>query len=388
MEWYDHVMFDSEAKNISDTVDAFLRDEAMPVIAGFEERAEFPHALVSIMAKIGLFGVTIPEAYGGSGFNSKIASLIARKIAYVSGGLHLIWTANSSLAAFPIMYAGNEIQKKNILPLLASGEKLGCFGLTEAEAGSDAASLRMRATKQKRGWVLNGSKIFITNAYNASVGVLFARTGSGRHDISAFIIESHTPGFADIVGVTVNKIEKHILACSDFCEIVCDNVVLPESALLGEENKGFKIAMATLDGGRINIGAQALGIAGRIFDEALVYTKDRRQFGKSIWDNQSVQFHFAEWHASLLSAWFTVLSASTIRDEGNIAITPIASAAKLQATESAYAVATRAARYLGGMAVTKDIRIFLRVFETFSTTIYEGSSEMQKKVIARELKHQ
>lgn len=388
MEWYDNDVCDSvEEKNAITTLDEFLRDEAEPAIADFEKKAEFPHALVSTMGDLGFFGITIPQEYEGSGFGTKIGSLFARKIAYVSGGLHLIWMANSSLAAFPILHAGSEKQKRKLLPLIASGKKMGCFGLTEPEAGSDAGSLRMRAEKVGDCWVLNGSKRFITNALYASVGIFFARTGAGKHDISAFVIESNEPGFNDIPGLTVHKTEKHILACSDFCDVIFDDVVVrpKKGGLLGEFNQGFKIAMATLDGGRINIAAQSLGIASRIFDDALAYAKGREQFGKPIWDNQYIQFSFAEWHAKLLCLWLSIIRLSEMRDDGKVPITPLASAVKLQATETAYEIAARAVRCFGGMAVTKDIDIFMRMLETCATTIYEGTSEMQKKVLVKYL---
>lgn len=388
MEWYDDDVCDSvEAKNAIATLDAFLRDEAEPVIADFEKKAEFPHALVSTMGDLGFFGTMIPEEYGGCGFGTKIGSLLARKIAYVSGGLHLIWTANSTLTVSPILHAGNDEQKRKLLPLLALGKKMGCFGLTEPEAGSDAGSLRMRAEKRGKAWVLNGSKRFITNALHASVGIFFARTGTGKHDISAFVIESDEPGFKDILGLTVKKTEKHIFACSDFCDVVFDDVVVrPEhGGLLGEFNQGFKIAMATLDGGRINIAAQSLGIASRIFDDALAYVKDREQFGKPIWDYQYIQFNFAEWHAKLLCLWLSIIRISNMRDDGKAPITPLASAVKLQATETAYEIAARAVRCFGGTVVTKDMDSLMRMLETCAATIYEGTSEMQKKVLAKYL---
>lgn len=389
MRWFDEQITGStEEKLAISELDKFLKEEVEPHIASFEKAGEFPISIVNRMGKeLGLFGLTIPEEYEGTGFGTRMASLIARKIAYVSGGLHLIWTANSSLAAFPIVHAGSEKQKRELLPLLASGKKMGCFGLTEPEAGSDAASLRMRAEKVGDCWVLNGTKTYITNALHASIGIFFARTGDKKHDISAFIIESDAPGFADIPGLTVNKIEKHILACSDFCEMIFDDVaVRPRNGgLLGELNKGFPIAMATLDGGRINIAAQSIGIASRIVDEAYEYVHERRQFGKSLWENQSKQFDFADWYTKLLCAWFAVDWASCFRDEGSVSITPISSAVKLRATETAYEVASRAVRCFGGMAVTKDMDIFMRMLETCTTTIYEGTSEMQKTVFIKYL---
>lgn len=383
MQWHDRNDFNEEERQALISLEAFLKKAELK-IKEFEETAEFPHELVREMGEKGFFCLTVPEEYGGFGFGTKFSSVVAREIAHVSGGFHLIWTANSSLAVFPILYAGTEEQKQEYLRLLVSGQKLGSFGITEPNAGSDAASLQTRAVKKGNKWVINGTKTFITNAYNASLLVFFARTGPGRHDISAFILTSEFPQFKDIKGIKVKKIKKRMLRCSDFCEIFFDNVELPESALLGELNKGFKIAMATLDGGRINIAAQALGIAGRVFDDSMAYVKKRTQFGRTIWENQAVQFDFADWYSRLNAAWSLVEKASEMRDVG-MPITDMAAAAKLFATETAYAVAAQAARYYGGMAVTEEIDVLGRMLETFSTTIYEGTSEMQKTIIARYL---
>lgn len=360
------------------------KEEIDPTRATHEEKGLFPHELVQKLGRMGLFGLMIPEAYGGSGMGAVAGSFVARELAYFWPALHLIWTANSSLAAFPILSAGTEEQKKRILPRLASGEILGCYALTEPNAGSDAKSMTMRAewqTPSHLPWVLNGSKLFITNALHASVAVVFARTG--KKPISAFIIESPEPGLR-YPGVAVRHIGKRVLKSSDFCEIHCDNVRLPAEALLGREGKGFLIAMETLDGGRINIAAQALGMAMRIWDDAYDYVHLRAQFGKPLWENQKVQFDFAEGYARLLAAWALVVEASERRDAGEN-ITRIASSAKLIATETAWRVASDLATYFGGIAFTQESPWLARVMDISPTRVYEGANNIQQMVIAKHL---
>ena len=381
MEW--HEVHDETTRMVLATVRDFIAGEVEPVWEDLEDKAEFPHELVLKMAELGLFGLTIPEEYGGAELGTRTASLVARELAYGWPSLHLIWTANTSLAAFPIIYAGNDKQKNKYLPRLASGEILGCYALTESGAGSDAAALKTRAQKESDRWILNGTKMFITNAEQASIAVVFARTGEKKHDISAFLLESRKPGLV-YPGVTVRPISKRMLKSSEFCEIVFQDVLLSENALLGEENKGFKIAMATLDGGRINIAAQAVGIAARLFDEALKYTKERTQFGRPIWDNQAVQFDFAKWYADLQAAWSLTWRASCLRDEGH-PITQIASSAKLFATETAARMCWDAAGYFGAMVVAREFPWLGRVMDVLPTIIYEGASNIQKIVIARAL---
>lgn len=386
MDWQDF-HYDAETRAMIESVrDNFVRNDVIQKeIAECDDKALFPSKTFAAMQALGLFGILIPQEYGGSGLGTRIASLVARELASISGGAHLIWTANSSLATFPILYAGTEAQKKITLPLLAEGKILGCFALTESDAGSDAASLITRAEKRGDRWILNGTKTFITNAKRGSLMILFARTGKEKHAISAFIVDASAYGILEnMPGITVNKIEKRAMQSSDFCEIVCTDAEIPEDALLGTLHKGFPIAMATLDGGRINIAAQALGIAGSLFDKALAYAKTRQQFGKSLWGNQVIQHYFAEWYAQLLSQWFAVDTVSRIRDESKgRRITELASSVKLTATETAYAVSSRMTRVFGGMSITREIDAFEKLLQANITTIYEGSSEMQKVVLTR-----
>lgn len=376
---------DRDLSMLIESVSRFGKKTLGPMYKEMEEKGEFPAEAVREMAEMGLFGLMISEDHGGFGMGTDAASYVARELAYSWGAAHLIWSANSSLAAFPIMYAGDGEQKERVLPRLASGEILGCYALTEPNAGSDALSMTLRAQRDlvSGDWILNGAKTFITNALRASAMVVFARTGKGKKDISAFLVETSAPRLA-YAGVTVNLIEKRVMKSSDFCEVHFKDVRLPSSALLGKEGEGFQIAMKTLDGGRINIAAQALGIAMRIFDEAFKYVHIRNTFGRSVWENQAVQFDFANAYAKLVAAWTLVVEASKQRDRGDD-ITKIASCTKLFATETAHEVASLLTPYFGGMGFTKDEQHLLRSNDVDVTRVYEGASNIQRMVIAKKL---
>src|SRR3989344_4328341 len=359
-----------EVRAVVDMVRTFGKEVVEPTYATHEDEGKFPDAVVEEMGKLGLFGLTIPEEYGGSGMGTVAASYVARELAYFWPSLHLIWTANSSLAAYPIQLASTEEQKESILPALARGEALGCYALTEPNAGSDAQSMQTTAELNEGGWwILRGTKTFITNARRASVAIIFAHTRKG---VSAFVLYTKNPGL-DYPHVTVRHMHKRVLKSCDFCEIYFDGATLPQEALLGEEGQGFSIAMKTLDGGRINIAAQAIGMATRIFDEALAYTRTREQFGKLLWENQKIQFDFAEAYANIAAAWALIMEASAARDRGED-ITRLASAAKLVATETAWRFGTKLATYFGGSIVVEDLPHLARMMDIFPTLIYEGAN--------------
>src|SRR3989338_1748899 len=339
---------DGEVRAVVGTVRKFCQEHVEGLQEACEKSSTFPRGVVRKMGALGLFGLTIPEEYGGSGLCTVAASYVARELAYFWPALHLMWTANSSLAAYPIQLAGSEEQKRYILPRLASGELLGCYALTEPGAGSDVRSMRATALLDADNWwTLRGTKTFITNAEHASVAVVFART---RQEISAFLLHTKESGLV-YPRVTVRRIPKRVMRSSDFCEIHFEDAKLTYGALLGRAGQGFEIAMKTLDGGRINIAAQAIGMAMRTFDEALAYTRMRKQFGKAIWENQKVQFDFVEAHAHISAAWTLVVEVSEARNCGED-ITRLASSAKLVATETAWHFATKLATHFGGMAVT------------------------------------
>jgi len=366
-----------------DQVEDFCVNEVPSVYGRCEEKGLFPEELMKPMADLGLFGLTIPEEYGGMGMNTVASSYVARELAYWWPALHLIWTANSSLAAFPIMYAGTEEQKRRILPRLASGEILGCYALTEPNAGSDARSMTTKVTPFQQipyAWLLNGQKTFITNALHASLAVVFARKEEG---VSAFLVESREPGLKE-KGITVRYIPKWCLKSSDFCEIHFNQVPLPPSALLGQDGQGFEIAMKTLDAGRINIAAQAIGMAMWLFDEAYKYVHVRRQFKRPIWENQKVQTDFSGWKAELDMAWSRVVAVSEARDHGED-FTEMASGVKLAATEVASRVAYELLPYFGGIAYAEEVKWLPRFLDILPTRVYEGANNIQRMVIAKRM---
>lgn len=377
--------YDETTNMILDVLGDFLRKEVRPIAQKYEEKEIVPLKQVAMLGELGILGLTIPEAYGGMGMGTLASSLVARELAYEWPSLHLVWTANASLAATPIIIAGTEKQKKNFLPKLSSGEMLGCYALTEPDAGSDAGSLTTKAkfNKSRNVWVLNGVKTFITNAVEATIAIVFARTGEDPRDISAFIVEGEGPGIKKD-GVAVSHIPKRGLRSSSFSEIEFNNVEIPKDSLLGKKNKGFSIALETLDSGRINISAQAVGIATRIFDDALSYVKDRKTFGSPVWENQKVQMDFAGWASELSAAWALVEQVSRKQDAGTTSRADSAYA-KLFATKTAKRVASEASEYFGGLGYTSEAHVLSFVLDSFATVIYEGASNIQMMVIAREL---
>src|SRR3989344_1036540 len=376
---------------ITGTVRKFCKAEVPDAYATREPVGEFPTELIKEIAEQGWFGLTIPEEYGGWGMNTVASSYMARELAYWWPALHLIWTANSSLAAFPIMYAAAEEQKKRILPKLASGETLGCYALTEPNAGSDARSLKTMARQEfvlQRGWTITGTKTFITNALHASAAIVFARTSPGG-EIAAFVVESEStvPGLSGGCAtgkITVRYLPKHVLKSSDFCEIHFEDAWLPAWALLGREDQGFEIAMKTLDGGRINIAAQAIGMAMWFVDEAEKYVKLRQQFGKPVWNNQKVKWDFADAKSQIDMAWSRIIAVSEAGDRGED-INEMASSAKLAATEIAVNVAIGLYRYFGGMFFTQETHWLPRFNDLLAPPVYEGANNIQRMVIAKHM---
>ena len=374
-----------------DTVRKFCKAEVPQVYATHESVGKFPTELVKKMADLGLMGLTIPEQYGGMGMNTVASSYVARELAYWWPALHLIWTANSSLAAFPIMYAGTEEQKQRILPKLASGEILGCYALTEPNAGSDARSLKTMARQEfvlQRGWTITGTKTFITNALHASAAIVFARTSPGG-EIAAFVVESEStvPGLSGGCAtgkITVRYLPKHVLKSSDFCEIHFEDAWLPAWALLGREDQGFEIAMKTLDGGRINIAAQAVGMVMWLVDEAERYCNMREQFGRPILANQKPQFDFTEAHARIEAAWTFTMKAAKMRDRGED-FTKAAAEAKFVATETAWLYGAKITTYFGAIAMCQETHWLPRLMDIFPTLVYEGANNIQQMVMAKHM---
>ncbi len=359
----------------------FAANEVKPLAADIDEQERFPMETVEKMKKIGFFGIPVPKQYGGQGGTNQIYTMAVEELSRACATTGVIVSAHTSLCVAPILENGTEEQKMKYLPKLASGEWLGAFGLTEPNAGTDAAMQQTTAVLDGDEWVLNGNKIFITNAGYAHVYVIFAMTDKslGTKGISAFIVEKDTPGF------TFGKKEKKMgIRGSATCELIFENCRISKGNLLGKEGKGFPIAMKTLDGGRIGIASQALGIAQGAMDETIRYTKERKQFGKSIAAFQNTQFQMAELETKVQAARLLVRSAAYKKDNG-IPYSADAAMAKLFAAQTAMEVTTKAVQFHGGYGYTREYPVERMMRDAKITEIYEGTSEVQRMVIAGKL---
>ncbi|RKJ78504.1 acyl-CoA dehydrogenase [Butyricicoccus sp. 1XD8-22] len=356
----------------------FVEKEVRPIAAELDENERFPVELIPKMGEIGLFGIPIPEELGGVGMGNVEYVMAVEEVSKACASTGVTISAHTSLCCWPILAYGTDEQKEKYLPDLASGEKLGAFGLTEPNAGTDAAMQRTTAEDKGDHFLLNGSKIFITNGSYADVYVVFAMTdkSAGNRGISAFILEKGMEGF------TFGSKEKKMgIRGSATYELIFNNVKVPKENLLGELGKGFKVAMSTLDGGRIGIAAQALGIAQGAIDETVKYTKERVQFGRSIASFQNTQFALAEMQTRVDAARLLVYRAAAMKDEGE-SYSSAAAMAKLFASEAARDVTCRAVQLFGGYGYTRDYPVERMMRDAKITEIYEGTSEVQKMVIA------
>ncbi|MDD4150625.1 MAG: acyl-CoA dehydrogenase [Bacteroidales bacterium] len=359
----------------------FAEKEVKPIAAEIDEEERFPVETVKKMGKIGLMGIPVPVQYGGQGGTNQLYSLAVEELSRVCGTTGVIVSAHTSLCIAPILENGNEEQKMKYLPKLSSGEWLGAFGLTEPNAGTDAAMQQTFAVDAGEKWILNGSKIFITNAGYADIYIIMAMTdkSAGTRGISAFIVESGTPGFS------VGKQEKKLgIRGSATCELVFENCEIPKENLLGAIGKGFGIAMKTLDGGRIGIAAQALGIAQGAMDETIKYTKERKQFGRPISAFQNTQFQMADLETKVQAARLLVRAAAYKKDE-KLPYSVDAAMCKLYASEVAMEVTTKAVQFHGGYGYTREYPVERMMRDAKITEIYEGTSEVQRMVIAAKL---
>ena len=366
----------------------FAENEVKPLAAMVDEEEMFPENTVKKMAELGMMGIYFPKKYGGAGADVVSYAMAVEELSKVCGTTGVIVSAHTSLCCAPIYENGTEEQKMKYLPKLCSGEWLGAFGLTEPGAGTDAQGQQTTAVLDESGenWIINGSKIFITNAGFANVFVIFAVTGTvldkrGRKskEISAFIVERTDPGFK------VGKHEKKMgIRGSSTCELIFEDCVIPKDRLLGKQGKGFAIAMKTLDGGRIGIASQALGLAEGAIEETIKYTKERVQFGKRISQFQNTQFQLADMHAKTEAAKWLVYSAA-MKKQNHEPYTVDAAMAKLVAAETASDVTRRCVQLFGGYGYTREYPVERMMRDAKITEIYEGTSEVQRMVIAANL---
>ena len=358
----------------------FVENEVKPIAAEVDEEERFPIETVEKMAKIGIMGIPIPKEYGGAGGDNLMYAMAVEELSKACATTGVIVSAHTSLGTWPILKFGTEKQKQKYLPKLASGEWIGAFGLTEPNAGTDAAGQQTMAVQDPETgeWILNGSKIFITNAGYANVYVIIAMTdkSKGLKGISAFIVEANTPGFS------IGKKEMKLgIRGSSTCELIFENCRIPKENLLGDKGKGFKIAMMTLDGGRIGIASQALGIAAGALDEAINYAKERKQFGRSLAQFQNTQFQIANLDVKVEAARLLVYKAAW-RASNNLPYSLDAARAKLFAAETAMEVTTKAVQIFGGYGYTREYPVERMMRDAKITEIYEGTSEVQRMVIA------
>lgn len=370
-----------EQQQIADAVRDFAQERLRPFAEQWDKEHRFPREAIDEMAALGLFGMLVPEQYGGSDTGYVAYAMALEEIAAGDGACSTIMSVHNSVGCVPILKFGTEQQKQQFLAPLASGSMIGAFALTEPQAGSDASSLKTRARLDGDHYELNGSKQFITSGQNAGVVIVFAVTDpqAGKRGITAFIVPTDSPGYQ--VARVEDKLGQH---ASDTCQIVFDNVRVPVANRLGEEGQGYKIALANLEGGRIGIASQSVGMARAAFEVARDYAKERQSFGKPLIEHQAVAFRLADMATRIAVARQMVLHAAALRDAGRPALTE-ASMAKLFASEMAEKVCSDALQTLGGYGYLSDFPLERIYRDVRVCQIYEGTSDIQRMVIARNL---
>ncbi|MDR1359684.1 MAG: acyl-CoA dehydrogenase [Deltaproteobacteria bacterium] len=357
---------------------AFAEKEVKPLAQAIDEEERFPVETVEKMAKLGFLGIPIPREFGGQGCDNLTYAMCVEELSRVCASTGTIVSAHTSLSCVPVLDFGTPAQKEKYLLPLARGEKLGAFALTEPNAGCDAAGQQTKAVRDADGYVLNGTKVFITNAEAADIYLVFAMTDKtkGTRGISAFLVEKDTPGFS------IGKKEKKMgIRASSTCELIFRDCRVPAENLLGQEGRGFEYAMKTLDGGRIGIAAQAVGIAQGALDETLRHVKERKQFGKPLAAFQNTQFQIADMIPRLEAARLLVHRAAVAKDAGR-PYSSLAAMGKLFASETAMAVTTRCVQLYGGYGYMRDYPLERMMRDAKITEIYEGTSEVQRMVIS------
>jgi butyryl-CoA dehydrogenase len=383
MVWRDSFPFElSEEENFAcDTAHAFAEKDVAPLAVKIDREHYFPKELIPKMGALGLMGSIIPPEYGGSGLSTLAYALIIEELSAACASTGIIVSAHTSLCVTPILDYGTEEQKKYFLPRLASGQALGCFALSEPSTGSDAAAITTTYREDADGYVLNGTKNWITNAPEAGVCVVFASrdTSKGNKAITAFVHDMNLPG------ISRGKHEDKMgIRGSPTSSITYDNVRLPKSAVLYDENRGFTVAMTTLNGGRIGVASQAVGIARASLDDALKYAQERKAFGRPICEHQSIQNYFAEMVCRIDSARYLTLAAAKRKDQKKSYVRQ-AAMAKLSASETAMYCANKGIQIHGGYGFVTDYPAERHLRDAKITEIYEGTSEIQRILIATQL---
>jgi acyl-CoA dehydrogenase len=375
-----NLTFSEEQEMMRKMVRDFAQNEIAPFVERME-KGEFPREILRKMGELGLMGIPVPEKYGGAQMDFVSYIIAINEISRVSATVGVILSVHTSVGTNPILYFGSDEQKQRFLPKLASGEYLAAFCLTEAGSGSDAKNMKSRAVKKDDHYVINGSKMFITNGGEADVYIVFASTNPelGSNGISAFIVEKNSPGL--VIGKDEHKMGLH---GSRTVQLTFENMMVPAENLLGEEGEGFKIAMANLDVGRIGIAAQALGIAEAALGAAVEYAKERQQFGKPIAAQQGIGFKLADMATNVEAARLLLYRAADLRAQG-LKCGMEASIAKLFASKTAVETAIEAIQVFGGYGYTEDYPVERYFRDAKVTEIYEGTSEIQRIVISKYL---
>ena len=375
------MLLNEEQNLIRETARSFAQERLAPHAAEWDSAARFPKEAVAAMGELGFLGMLVPPEWDGAGADHVSYALALMEVAAGDGACSTIMSVHNSVGCMPILKFGSPEQQERFLKPMARGEMLGAFCLTEPQAGSDAAAIKTRATRDGNHYVLNGVKQFITSGKNGDVAIVFAVTDpeKGKQGISAFIVPTDTPGYR------VASVEKKLgQRASDTCQIMFDDVRLTPDLLLGAEGEGYRIALANLEGGRIGIAAQSVGMARAAYEAALAYAKERQSFGKAIIEHQAVAFRLADMATQIHGAELMVLEAAALRDAGRPCLKE-AAMAKLAASEMAERVCSDAIQIHGGYGYLADFPVERIYRDVRVCQIYEGTSDIQRMVIAREI---
>ncbi len=377
------IEFNEDQRMIRDMARQFAQSELAPRAAEWDKSGYIDDAVIQQMGQLGLLGMVVPEEWGGSFVDYVAYALAVEEVAAGCCATSTLMSVHNSVGCAPVLNYGTQAQKERWLPSLATGETIGCFCLTEPQAGSEAHNLKTRAELKDGQWVLNGAKQFVTNGKRAGLAVVFAVTDpdQGKRGLSAFLVPTDTPGFR------VDRLEHKLgIRGSDTCAITLDDCLIPEENLLGERGKGLAIALSNLEGGRIGIAAQAVGVARAAFEAALKYARERVQFGVPLTEHQSIANMLADMHTRLNAARLLVIHAARLKTAGQPCLSE-ASQAKLFASELAEQVCSHAIQIHGGYGFLEDYAVERLYRDARITQIYEGTSEVQRLLIARELKN-